>query len=76
VLLLYVESVPTVGYEGSCVFHGKQGCTLARSLRSDVCNSYFCAGLDAYVTGSDAVTPVVVIAGEGDKMCTSPVLMP
>lgn len=76
VLLLYVESVPMVGYEGSCVFHGKQGCTLARSLRSDVCNSYFCAGLETYVTGGDAVVPAVVIAGEGDKIRTSPVLMP
>ena len=76
VLRLYVESVPTVGYEGSCVFHGKLGCTLARSLRSDVCNSYFCAGLATYVTGGDAVTPAVVIAGEGHRMRTSPVLMP
>jgi hypothetical protein len=38
VLRLYVERVPEVGYEDSCIFHGKQGCTLDRSLRSDVCN--------------------------------------
>src|SRR5215831_4744856 len=25
VLRLYVERVPDVGYEGSCIFHGKQG---------------------------------------------------
>jgi hypothetical protein len=75
VLQLYVERVPAVGYDGSCVFHGKQGCMLDRSLRSDVCNSYFCSGLASYVTGGDATTPVVVIAGEGDKMRTSSVLM-
>jgi hypothetical protein len=34
VLRLYIERIPEVGYEGSCIFHGKQGCTLDRSLRS------------------------------------------
>lgn len=36
VLRLYLDRVPEVGYEGSCIFHGKRGCTLDRSLRSDV----------------------------------------
>ena len=72
----YVERVPVSGYDGSCLFHGERGCTLTRSMRSEVCNSYFCAGLEAYVTGGDTDTQVVVIAGEGDKMRTSPVLIP
>ena len=76
VLRLYLERVAEVGYEGSCIFHGKQGCTLDRSLRSDVCNSYFCGGLQSYMTGGDAVTPTMIIAGVGDKMRTSPILMP
>jgi hypothetical protein len=76
VLRLYTERVPAVGYDGSCLFHGEQGCTLSRSLRSDVCNSYFCSGLDAFIKGSDSPSPVVVIAGEGDKMRTSAILMP
>jgi hypothetical protein len=76
VLRLYVERVPEVAYEGSCIFHGKQGCTLDRSLRSDVCNSYFCGGLQAYMTGGDVVTPTMIIAGVGDKMRTSPILLP
>jgi len=38
-LRLYVERVPEVGYRNSCIFHGKQGCTLDRSLRSDVCTA-------------------------------------
>ncbi len=75
-LLLYVERVPAVGNEGSCIFHGKQGCTLDRSMRSDVCNSYFCGGLQSYLAGGEAPAPTVVIAGEGNKMRTSPVLMP
>lgn len=76
VLRLYLERVPAVGYEGSCIFHGEQGCTLDRSLRSDVCNSYFRGGLYAYLAGGDPTTPVVVIAGEGSRMRTSPVLTP
>ena len=75
VLRLYLERVPAVGYEGSCVFHGAEGCTLDRSLRSDVCNSYFCSGLGNYVTGGSGSTGVVVIAGEGDKMRMSPMLV-
>ena len=75
-LRLYVERVPGVGYRNSCIFHGKQGCTLDRSLRSDVCNSYFCGGLLAYLTGDEVVIPTMVIAGAGDNMRTSPILMP
>src|SRR5258708_3517705 len=76
VMQLYVDQVPEVGYKGSCIFHGKQGCTLDRSLRSDVCNAYFCGGLHAYVRGGDTLVPTVVIAGEGDEMRTSAVLRP
>jgi hypothetical protein len=76
VLRLYVERVPVVVYQNSCIFHGKQGCTLDRSLRSDVCNSYFCGGLQGYLTGDEVVTPAIIIAGVGDKMRTSPILMP
>ena len=75
-LRLYVERVPEVGYQNSCIFHGKQGCTLDRSLRSDVCNSYFCGGLLGYLTGDEVVIPTMVIAGAGDNMRTSPILMP
>jgi hypothetical protein len=74
VLRLYVERVPAVGYDGSCVFHGAEGCTLDRSLRSDVCNSYFCSGLGNYVKSGETASPVVVIAVEGAEMRMSPVL--
>ncbi|WP_158929532.1 hypothetical protein [Acidisphaera sp. S103] len=76
VLRLFVDLVPADAYQGSCIFHGKQGCTLNRSLRSDVCNSYFCGGLQNYLAGGDVATPAVVIAGEGDKMRRSPILTP
>jgi len=74
VLRLYVERVPAIGYDGSCVFHGVAGCTLDRSLRSDVCNSYFCSGLGNFVKDAGAASAVVVIAGEGEDVRRSPVL--
>jgi hypothetical protein len=74
VIRLYVERVPPEGYEGSCVFHGPLGCTLDRSLRSDVCNSYFCSGLGNFVKAVDAASSVVVTAGEGDGARILPVL--
>jgi hypothetical protein len=76
VIRLYVERVPSAGYAGSCVFHGKAGCTLDRSLRSDVCNSYFCTGLGNFVKGSGLPATTVVIASQGDESRTSPALTP
>jgi hypothetical protein len=75
-LRLYLERVPPVAYRDSCIFHGSRGCTLDRSMRADVCNSYFCGGLGTFRKSRDPETPTVIIAGEGEKMRTSPVLMP
>jgi hypothetical protein len=74
-LRLYLGRVPTVAYRDSCIFRGKQGCTLDRSLRADICNTYFCGGLGAYMKTRAAV-PTRIIAGEGGNMRTSPVLVP
>jgi hypothetical protein len=76
VLRLYIGRVPVEGYAGSCILHGKQGCTLDRSMRSDVCNAYFCGGFLTFLAGGETATPTVVIAGDGNKMRTSPVLIP
>src|SRR3954462_13858406 len=73
---LYVDRVPTQGYRGSCIFHGRNGCTLDRSMRADVCNTYFCRGLGDYVRSRVAPEPTIVIAGDGETMQVSPVLMP
>jgi hypothetical protein len=75
VLRLYLDLVPPVAYRDSCIFHGQRGCTLDRSLRADICNSYYCGGLGTYMK-TGAVVPVKVIAGEGEKMRISPVLTP
>jgi hypothetical protein len=74
VLRLYTDRVPRAAYQDSCIFHGPEGCTLDRTLRSDVCNSYFCSGLGHFVTGRDSAASVVVIAGQGETIRKSPVL--
>jgi hypothetical protein len=72
VMRLYVECVPKAGFAGSCIFHGLDGCTLNRSLRSDVCNSYFCNGLSSFVNGGEPPTSAVVIATQGGETRRSP----
>jgi hypothetical protein len=76
VLGLYTDRVPPMAYRDSCIFHGKSGCTLDRSMRSDVCNVYYCGGLEAFMKSNAEPAPTVVIAGEGDGMRTSAVLVP
>lgn len=41
----YVDRLPARHVEGSCMYHGERGCTLDRTMRSEVCNRYICSGL-------------------------------
>lgn len=41
----YSSRLPRRSMQGSCVFHGTQGCTLPRDMRSATCNQYHCAQL-------------------------------
>jgi len=45
---LYTACLPLESFAGSCVFHGAEGCTLPRSLRSDLCNSFYCTPLKRF----------------------------
>lgn len=74
ILRLYVDAAAEPAYADSCVFHGAGGCTLDRSLRSDLCNRYFCNGLAAFVQRGGVQSSVVVTAGEGGQARVSPVL--
>ena len=74
VMRLYVERVPAAGYAGSCIFHGEAGCTLDRSLRSDVCNSYFCTGLGKFLNSSEAPTAAIIIATQDGETRMSQVI--
>jgi hypothetical protein len=45
---------PAIDDSGSCQFLGKQGCTIARSLRPYRCNWYFCSPLLAHITAHNS----------------------
>jgi hypothetical protein len=66
VVRLFIESVPFESHAGSCVFHGPQGCTLPRSLRSDVCNSYFCGALRDCIASANSASRVVIRACDAE----------
>ncbi len=42
----FTNALPEVSNEGSCVFHGPQGCVLERTDRADVCNTFRCDALE------------------------------
>ncbi len=44
----YLAHLPDESFEGACVFQGRDGCTLPRGLRAELCNAYECGGLKAY----------------------------
>lgn len=41
----YIDRLPEQHVASSCAFHGLQGCTLDRTMRSEVCNRFACDGL-------------------------------
>jgi hypothetical protein len=75
-LRLYLDRVPDVTCQDSCIFHGKHGCALDRSMRAEPCNTYYCGGLGAFMTSKAELGPTIVIAGDADDTRTSPVRRP
>jgi hypothetical protein len=60
----YVRQVASLSYAGSCLFHGAAGCTLEPGLRAELCSSYYCNGLQAFLNRlpmQSKGTPRVVI---------------
>jgi hypothetical protein len=45
---VYLGHLPEQSFEGACVYQDRDGCTLPRALRADLCNAYLCAGWRAY----------------------------
>jgi hypothetical protein len=41
----YVAALPAEHVDGSCLYHGAQGCVLARDERAPICNGYACGAL-------------------------------
>jgi len=67
VALNYVSYLPEKHVEGSCLFHGPDGCALPRQMRSDTCNKYACRAAREMLNRIDTHNPdgVLCLAGEG-----------
>jgi hypothetical protein len=42
----YLSRLPSESYHDSCVYHTTTGCALPRALRSNLCNTFLCGGLE------------------------------
>jgi hypothetical protein len=65
ILRLYTASVPRFAHAGSCIFHGEAGCSLPRALRAELCNSYYCDGLQRFLEAENPARPVRITASRG-----------
>jgi hypothetical protein len=73
VIRCYVDAVAPLSYRGSCLFHGRHGCTLPRALRAELCNSYYCGGLQDFLRRDPQPAEVVIVAAWNGKERTSAV---
>ncbi len=64
----YLDKLPDVSVEHSCVYHGPVGCVLDRTERGDVCNRYHCNPQTQLLLRyrEMAATKVVIVATEDD----------
>lgn len=67
VALNYASYLPEKHVEGSCLFHGPDGCALPRQMRSDICNNYACHAARDMLNRIDKYNPdaTLCLAGEG-----------
>jgi hypothetical protein len=59
---LYLARLAPRSYKGSCLFHGADGCTLGRPLRAELCNVYYCNGLQDFLKLPEVPERVQIIA--------------
>jgi hypothetical protein len=65
----YAAHLPMLSYADSCVYHAVDGCTLPRSLRADICNTYRCSGLkQAELWGCDDGTTRAYVVVRQDNI--------
>jgi hypothetical protein len=57
VVAAYVAHLGARTYEGSCVYHGRHGCTLPRDMRAALCNRFFCGELRTFQASVAAGAP-------------------
>jgi len=58
VLAAYMSYVGDETTQGSCVYHQADGCSLPRDMRSDICNNFYCGGLQDFRQNTPVTGPV------------------
>ena len=74
VIGLYLARLAPESYSGSCLFHGSHGCTLGRALRAELCNAYYCNGLQDFLKRAEPPDRAQVVAARNGKERRSPVM--
>jgi hypothetical protein len=74
VISLYLRRVAPTSTQGSCLFHGPEGCTLGRDLRAELCNQFYCDGLRAFLRRTPEPDRVQVRASRDGQERWSPIL--
>src|SRR5579871_5650003 len=49
-LSAYIDAVPNVSFENSCIFHAEHGCALPRTMRPPICVAHLCWPLRRTIT--------------------------
>jgi hypothetical protein len=58
ILAAYMNFVGDETAEGSCVYHRTDGCSLPRDMRADICNDFYCGGLQDFRQNASSTGPV------------------
>lgn len=74
----YAAHLPERSIAGSCVYHTLKGCTLPRSLRAHICNTYRCSGLKQAErwAGNNGISRVYVVARKDNIIKRSAFVQP
>jgi hypothetical protein len=70
----YLRRVAPSSYQGSCLFHGEAGCTLGRALRAELCNAYYCNGLQDFLKRAEVPERVQIVAARNGMERRSPIM--
>jgi hypothetical protein len=67
IIRLYLKRLAPLSYRGSCLFHGPEGCTLDRALRAELCNAYYCNGLQNFMKTAPVPDRVQIVAARNGR---------
>ena len=78
IIRAFLKKLPAQTFDHSCVYHGRQGCTLPRDMRASLCNQFQCAGLKELhdTLATTGPRPVLIVTHDGEKIRRSTLTHP